>query len=33
LEFSADFKHALGGKKDGQYLGEVSLPEQSKPAE
>ena len=33
LEFSADFKHALGAKKDGQYLGEVSLPEQSKPAE
>ena len=33
VEFSPDFKRALGNKKDGQYLGEVELPEQSKAAE
>ncbi len=26
VEFSADFKRALGNKKDGQYVGEVELP-------
>lgn len=26
LEFSPDFKHVLGSKEDGRYLGRVELP-------
>ena len=33
VEFSSDFKCALGTRKDGQYLGTVELPEKRKPAE
>ena len=33
VEFNSDFKRALGTKKDGQYLGDVELPEKRKAAQ
>jgi len=33
VEFSSDFKRALGNKQDGQYLGAVELPEERKAAD
>ena len=33
VEFSSDFKRALGTKRDGQYLGDIELPEQRRAAE
>jgi hypothetical protein len=33
VEFSSDFEQALGTKRDGQYLGNIELPEQRRAAE